>query len=320
MPRIFKKEINFLGHRRIYFIISIVLVLASLIILPVRGLNFGIEFVGGSSMNFNSTGDVSIEQMRQAFSDAGINDAIVQTTVDASTGDPGFIVRIPTTDAAAASATADKVASDFSWPQDSYEVNTIDSSWGTTVTQKSVIAFLVAIALIIVYIAIRFEYKMGISAVISLLQSLIIIIGIYAATGREVTPNVIAALLTIMGYSLYDAVVVFHRINDNIKNTARHSFMTVANHSINQVIVRSINTTIVTLVPVLAMLFFGGSTLRDFAFAMSIGLVLGPLSSIGIATPIYAIWKQREPKYKKLVSKYGEGLDEFTATEQLGGD
>jgi SecD/SecF fusion protein len=110
---------------------------------------------------------------------------------------------------------------------------------------------------------------------------------------------------------------VFHRINDNMASTARHSFMTVANHSVNQVLMRTINTTLSSLIPVLAMLFFGGETLKDFAFAMSIGLVLGSYSSIAIASPLYALWKQREPKFKKLVKKYGEGLDEFTTAEQL---
>jgi len=172
--------------------------------------------------------------------------------------------------------------------------------------------------LIIIYIAIRFEYKMGLVAVATLVHDLIVIIGIYSIIGREVTPNVIAALLTIMGYSLYDTVVVFHRINDNMASTARHSFMTVANHSINQVLMRTINTALSTLIPVVAMLFFGGETLKDFAFAMAIGLVLGSYSSIALASPLYALWKQREPKLNKLAKRYGEGLDEFTTAEQLG--
>jgi SecD/SecF fusion protein len=175
----------------------------------------------------------------------------------------------------------------------------------------------VAIALIILYIAFRFEFKMGVVAVVALVHDIVIIVGIYAIFGREVTPNVVAALLTIMGYSLYDTVVVFHRINDNMSTAANHSFITVANHSINQVFIRTLNTTLTSLVPVLAMLFFGGETLKDFAFAMSIGLVLGAYSSIGIASPLYALWKQREPKYKKLYAKYGEGVGTFTAAENL---
>ena len=125
-------------------------------------------------------------------------------------------------------------------------------------------------------------------------------------------PNTIAALLTILGYSLYDTVVVFHRINDNMQgDDIKCTFMTMANHSINQVLVRTINTTLTSLIPVLAMLFFGGETLKDFAFAMAIGLVCGSYSSIAIAVPLYSMWKTREPRYAKLARKYGPEIGRF---------
>jgi SecD/SecF fusion protein len=318
MVRPFKKDINFLRHRRLFFAIAVALMVISILALPIRGgLNFGIEFIGGSSIDFKDTGDITIDRMRAAFDNAGVNGAIIQTTTDARTGTPGFIVRIPTTVAQEASACRDAVSAELGIDSSTAETTTIGPDWGAEVTRTSLIAFLVALALIILYIAIRFEYKMGVVAVVTLVHDLIIIVGVYAIVGREVTPNVVAALLTIMGYSLYDTVVVFHRINDNMSSTARHSFMTVANHSVNQVLMRTINTTLSSLIPVLAMLFFGGETLKDFAFAMSIGLILGSYSSIAIASPLYALWKQREPKFKKLVKRYGEGLDEFTTAEQL---
>ncbi|MDR2196900.1 MAG: protein translocase subunit SecF [Coriobacteriales bacterium] len=318
MVRPFKKEINFLVHRKLFFIISAVLVVLSIAALPIRGLNFGIEFVGGTSIDFKGTGEISIEQMRSAFDELSLADLpVIQTTNDARTGESGFIVRITTTDAGEASAYADQVAATLGIDETTAEVMTISPSWGADVARTSLLAFLAAIVLIIAYIALRFEYKMGIVAVISLIHDMLVIVGVYAVFGREVTPNVVAALLTIMGYSLYDTVVVFHRINDNMATTANHSFMTVANHSINQVFMRTINTTLSTLIPVVAMLIFGGETLKDFAFAMAIGLILGSYSSIGLASPLYALWKQREPKYRKLAAKYGEGLDEFTIAEQL---
>ncbi|MDR2108002.1 MAG: protein translocase subunit SecF [Coriobacteriales bacterium] len=316
MVRPFKKDIDFLSKRRIFFIVSLVLMVISLIALPLRGLNFGIEFVGGTSIAFSNTGEITTEQMRSAVEAAGGETPIVQSTSDAG-GSNGFIVRVAITDAAEASKLGDEVVSALSLSDNSAEVTTIGAAWGDEVTRTSLIAFAVALALIIIYIAIRFEYKMGVVAVIALLHDLLIIIGVYAVFGREVTPNVIAALLTIMGYSLYDTVVVFHRINDNVATTAHHSFITVANHSINQVFIRTFNTTLTSLVPVVAMLFFGGETLKDFAFAMTIGLVLGAYSSIGIASPLYALWKQREPKYKKLYEKYGEGVGTFTTAENL---
>jgi len=319
MVRPFKKDINFLSHRRVFFIVSALFIIASLIALPVRGLNFGIEFVGGSSITFSDTGDIATEEMRSAFMDAGVDAPIVQTTVDAATGTHGFIVRIPSTEAAEAYAIVDAVV-ELLGLEDSAEapmITTVGPGWGAEVTRTSLIAFIVAITLIIIYMAIRFEYKMSISAILTLFHDLIIIVGIYAILGREITPNVIAALLTIMGYSLYDTVVVFHRINDNIAATKNHSFMTVANHSINQVLIRSINTTLTSLVPVSAMLIFGGETLKDFAFAMAIGLVLGSYSSLALAAPVYALWKQREPKYRKLFKKYGDGVGVFTAADNL---
>ena len=133
--------------------------------------------------------------------------------------------------------------------------------------------------------------------------------------GRELTPNAVAALLTIIGYSLYDTVVVFHRINDNAKSfPLRCSFFTMANHSLNQVLIRSINTTLTSLIPVLFMLFFGGETLQDFAFAMAIGLVIGCYSSIAVGTPLFAMWKSREPKYAKLQAKFGNTIGAFEFT------
>jgi len=317
MARPFKRDINFLKHRRIFFVISTILIIVSVVTFFTRGLNYGIEFVGGTSIDFKNTGDLTIDQMRSACEREGLTGAIIQTTVDTRTGTPGFIVRIAETEAYVASAHADRIAADLGFSSMDVEVTTVGPGWGAEVTRTSLIAFVVALALIIIYLAIRFEYKMGLVAVLKVVHDLIIVIGIYAIVGREVTPNVIAALLTIMGYSLYDTVVVFHRINDNMSATARHSFMTVANYSINQVLMRTINTTLSTLIPVAAMLFFGGETLKDFAFAMMIGLVLGSSSSITLASPLYALWKQREPKFKKLAKKYGEGLDEFTVAELL---
>lgn len=316
MVRPFKKDFNFLSKRKVFFVISALLIILSITMLAVRGLNFGIDFVGGTSVTFSNTAELSTEEMRDAFTELGSESPIVQTT--STGGEEGFVVRIAETDAAAASALADEVASSLELESNSYQVTTIGPGWGAEVTRTSLIAFLVAIALIIIYIAFRFEYKMGLVAVLTLIHDLLIILGIYALLGREISPNVIAALLTIMGYSLYDTVVVFHRIRDNSDAAKRHSFMTIANHSINQVLMRTINTSITSLVPILAMLFFGGETLKDFAFAMSIGLALGAYSSLAIATPLYALWKQREPKYKKLYKKYGEGVGEFSKSENLG--
>ena len=286
-------------------------VVAIAVIVGVRGINFGIEFVGGTSIAFHNTGDVTIEQVRDAFADAGEPDAVIQTTT--SDGEEGFLARTASTSAEDATAVANDVADTFGWGTDGFEVTTIGPDWGTSVVKSSILAFLVSLALIIAYISIRFrDYKMGVTAVVALLHDLVIVFGVYALLGHEVTPNTIAALLTILGYSLYDTVVVFHRINENMKaENVKCTFMTMANHSVNEVLIRSLNTSITSLIPVVAMLLFGGETLKDFALAMTIGLITGCYSSIAIATPLYAIWKTREDKFAKLSKKYGPEVQRF---------
>ena len=314
MARYFKRDLNILGQRRIFFTISLVLIVVSLFAICFRGFNLGVEFQGGTDITFNNTGDITIEQMRDACTEIGFDSPSIQTTNTGS--ENGFIIRIAETDPTVATADALSLASALSLPDTSYDVQTIGPDWGTNVLQTSLMAFVFAIIVLIIYISIRFEWKMSLTAVLALCHDLIIVFGVYALFGMELTPNVIAAVLTIMGYSLYDTVVSFHRINENASPNMHHSYITVANHSVNQVLARTINTTVTSLVPVLAMLFFGGDTLKDFALAMTIGLAFGAYSSFGIAVPIFALWKSRELTYAKLAVKYGEGVGDFS-DEQL---
>lgn len=309
--RFIKLDINLLGLKKIFLTAACCAMVLVAIIVGVRGMNFGIEFVGGTSVTFHGTGDVTTEQVRDAFSDAGEPDAVIQTTT--ADGEPGFLVRTTTTSAEDATVAANEVADAFGWTTDSFEVTTIGPDWGASVIQSSAIAFFISLLLIIAYISIRFrDPKMGVTAVVALLHDLIIVVGVYVLVGREITPNTIAALLTILGYSLYDTVVVFHRINENMKDdSVKCTFATMANHSVNEVLVRSLNTSITSLIPVVAMLLFGGETLKDFALAMTIGLVCGCYSSYAIATPLYVIWKTHEPRFKKLQKKYGNDIQRW---------
>ena len=304
--RFIKLDINVLGLKKYFLSAAAVAMVLVAVIIGVRGLQFGIEFVGGTSVTFHGTGDTTIEQVRDAFDDAGVSDPVLQTTN--ADGDTGILARMTTTSAEDATHIANQVADEFGWSTDSFEVTTIGPDWGASVVQSSLLAFLVSLILIIAYISIRFrDYKMGVSAVIALLHDLVLVFGVYALVGREVTPNTIAALLTILGYSLYDTVVVFHRINENMKDdSVKCTFATMANHSVNEVLIRSLNTSITSLIPVVAMLLFGGETLKDFALAMTVGLIAGAYSSYAIATPIYVIWKTRETRYAKLQRKYGD--------------
>jgi len=310
----FSFEIPFIQHRKVFLGISAVLVVLAVVGLLVRGLTFGIEFQGGTEIDFTDTGDITIEQMRSALVDAGEADPTVQTAT--TDGSNGFIVRSDTTDPNAANEHAAATAAALGLTSDNYLTTTIGPDWGADTTRSSLLAFGVAILAIIAYVSIRYEFKMSITAVVALVHDLVITLGVYAWTGIAITPNVVAALLTIMGFSLYDTVVEFNRMNENakeLKDGVHRTYYQICNFSINEVIVRSINTTITTLVPVVAMLVIGGATLRDFAFAMLIGEALGTYSSFAIASPLLAMWKTREPKWAALESRYGSGSATVTA-------
>ena len=315
----FRGEIQFVAHRRQLLGISAALVVLAIVGLAVRGLVFGIEFSGGTEMDWHDTGSVTIEQMRDALSATGEEDLTVQTAV--TDGAEGFLVRSGTTDPNTANQHAAAAAEALGLTSDNYTVTTIGPDWGADTTRSSAMAFGVAILLIIAFVSVRYEFKMSITAVVALLHDLVITLGVYAWTQTAITPNVIAALLTIMGYSLYDTVVEFNRMNENakgLKDGVHRTYYQICNFSINEVIVRTINTTVTSLVPVVCMLAIGGSTLKDFAFAMLVGELLGTWSSFAVASPLLAMWKTREPHWAKLEAKYGEGAVKASVTGARG--
>ena len=297
-----KFNVDFMGNRRIMFGISIVLIVIAVGALAIRGLKFGVEFQGGTVINIVKAQDVTIEQMRAAFKTTGLANAQVQESTVNNVR--GFIVRTDVTSAQEANADAVKVATITKLPSGDFQVTTIGPGWGKNVSDRAILALVVSMLAILLYVSLRFEYKMSVTAIIALVHDILITLGLYALVGWEVTPNVVAALLAILGYSLYDTIVVFHRIKENSKGLVKQSYMSMANESINQVLVRSLNTTLTSLIPVVVLLLFGGSTLKDYALALTIGLASGAYSSIGVAAPIFALWKEREPKYAALAKKY----------------
>jgi SecD/SecF fusion protein len=293
-----KRYIDFMGHKNVMFAISGVLLIVSIGALVIQGLNFGIEFEGGTVVDISKTAATETA-VREAFVSAGVAEPSVQSVEGG-----GYIIRFAESDPKVANAAYTEVAKALDLPADGGTITTIGPGWGKLVTNRALLAAGLAIAALLLYISVRFDYKMSVCAVISLVHDGIIVLGIYALSGYEVTPNTIAALLTIMGYSLYDTIVVFGRIKENTASLSKDTFMHMANVSINQVLVRSLNTTITSIIPVLCLLFFGGPTLKDFAFALTIGMISGAYSSIGVASPIYAMWKETEPRYQALKKKY----------------
>lgn len=301
MPR---THIDFMGLKKWFFVASGILLAISIGSLLVRGLVLGIEFEGGTVMTFTGKSGVTTASMRDALKSAGVPDAANASIQNASGGT--FIVRTTESDTQKADAEFSAVVGSLGLPQQDINVTTIGPGWGKNITSKAMLALLASVIAILVYISIRFEYKMSITAVVALVHDVIITLGIYSLLGQEFTPNTMAALLTILGYSLYDTIVVFHRIHENTHHLTKQSFQQMANVSINQVLARSINTSLTSVIPVICLLVFGGATLKDFALALVIGLVSGAYSSIGVASPLYAMWKEREPKFQALKKKYAD--------------
>lgn len=298
-----KLNINFFGMRWVFFSLSAVLLLVSAGSLAINGLNFGIEFQGGSTITIPDAAGATDDQVEAAFSDAGLPDVQVQSSLDAA-GVEGFIVRTTDSDTGSvndlSAAAADALALDVN----SFSVSVIGAGWGARLTESALTALALSILAIIAYISIRFEWKMSLTAVLALVHDLFITVGIYSLMGAEVSTATIAALLSILGYSLYDTVIVFSRIKENTDGIARMSFHDMANMSINEVFVRSVNTGLTSVIPVVVMLIMNVESLNGFAMALVIGQLVGAYSSIGIASPLYAMWKEREPKFAKLRDKY----------------
>jgi preprotein translocase SecF subunit len=289
------KDFDFIGRKWLWFTISGIVMAVAIVALLVRGLNFGIDFTGGTEMDIRVKPGTSIQDVRAATSSVGSATAQIQ-----SSGENTFIIRIPKLAGDQRTQLQDALKSKAGL-QEVLAVNDVGPGWGGQVSRQALIALLVFIAAILIYISFRFEFKMAITAIIELLHDTLITIGIYALTGRQVTPATVIAVLTILGYSLYDTIVVFDRIKENsdlLTRQSRKTYSDIANDSVNQVLARSINTSLTTLIPIVSILFFGGPTLQAFAFPLFIGVVSGAYSSIILAPPILSMMKEAEPKYK----------------------
>ncbi|HEY3373791.1 MAG TPA: protein translocase subunit SecF [Candidatus Aquicultor sp.] len=304
---------DFLGRKYIWYALSGFFILLSIFGMAFRGFNYSIDFKGGSASDVIFEKVVTVEQIRAVLDQQGLGDSKIQPIEHSNVGgidtqaSPNkgseMLIRTRTLSQTQEQTLYNKLNQQFGI-QDR-QTKTVDATWGATITQRAIYALIATIVVLIIFITVRYEFKMSVAAVLSLVHDVLITAGIYALVGREVNPNMIAALLTILGFSLYDTIVVFHRIKDNSTNVVRTTYSAMANRSINQVLMRSINTSLVTLLPIVALLLFGGETLKDFAFAMMIGTIAGAYSSIFFASPIFVSWKEAEPYYKNLKRKYG---------------
>jgi SecD/SecF fusion protein len=292
-------DIDFIGRSKVWLAISGFIVLVSIVTLVIRGLNFGIEFMGGTLLDLKLKQTASVTEIRTELDQFGLGNSVIQAT-----GDKQILIRSRSLSKNEQKDVANAI--DQKWQVVDKTIHNVGPGWGAFITQAALVALALSILGLLIYISLRFEFKMAVSAIVAVVHDVLITIGIYALVAREVTPNTVAALLSILGYSLYDSIVVFHRIQENTPRIGKRPYSDMVNESINQVLVRSINTTLTTLFPVIGLLLIGGETLKDFAFALTVGLITGAYSSIFVASPLLSFWKEFEPRYRSLKLKYGK--------------
>jgi preprotein translocase subunit SecF len=290
-------EVDFVNAaRRRWFLVSGVALVVCLLSLGVRGLNLSLDFLGGIVVDVPNPAGADIGDVRDALAPLGLDDARIQLL------DDGAELRVQTADVDtevqdALTAVVSEVAG---VGIDDTNVQSVGPTFGADITRRAVEALVVFLAAAALFISIRFEWKMAMSALAALAHDLIITFGIYSIVGFEVTPATVVAILTILGYSLYDTVVVFDKVKENVAELGDQTTITdIVNLSMNQVLMRSINTSLTSLLPVGSLLFIGSfllgaGTLREFALALFVGIASGTYSSLFVASPLLALWKERE--------------------------
>ncbi|MEU4133248.1 protein translocase subunit SecF [Streptomyces wuyuanensis] len=302
--RLYRGEVgyDFVGKRKIWYGISILITITAIVGLAVRGLNMGIEFKGGAVFTTPKT-SVSVTQAQEYAQEASGHPAIVQKL-----GNDTLRIQVSELDTEEANEVGKQLSEDLKIPAGQINAELVGPSWGEQIANKAWTGLGVFMILVVIYLAIAFEWRMALAALVALIHDITITVGIYALVGFEVTPGTVIGLLTILGYSLYDTVVVFDSLKEGTKDITkqtRWTYSEIANRSINSTLVRSINTTVVALLPVAGLLFIGGGflgagMLNDISLSLFVGLAAGAYSSIFIATPLVADLKEREPAMKAL--------------------
>ena len=295
---------DFMGASKWFFSLSGTILLIGALAIGGKGLNFGIDFKSGTRIQTAFVKQVSSAEVSAVMSAEGYPNAQVQKYSSKGVGGSGYQISTeklkPTAVHEVKAALDTKFGNGPSSPgTKDFSSTSIGPTFGQTIANSAVIAIIASLLVISAYIALRFEWKYAIPVLIALMHDLLITSGIYALTGREVTSATVAALLTILGYSLYDTIIVFDRVRENVPRMPRAAFSQIVNRSMSEVLTRSLATSFCTLLPVLSLLLFGGSTLQDFAFALMVGIASGAYSSIFIASPVLTHWKEREGAYRQ---------------------
>jgi len=293
------KRIHFIGRTKLWFAISGVFLLIGAVSLATQGLNKGIDFTGGSQFSFRTPTAVSTGSVSSTFASAGIGDAVVQGVGTSTGGDYSqFQVKSHALPGDEQDKLLNDLAKSYGIPINSINTKNVSSSFGQSVLDQAYLAIAFSLLIIFIYVSFRFEWRYSVPVMVALAHDILITLGIYSLSQREVTADTVAAVLTVLGYSLYDTVIVFDRVRENIPLMRRSSANEIVNTSLAETVTRSLNTSIVTLIPVVLLFVFGSGSLKDFAFALIVGIASGAYSSIFIASPLLAILLSREPQFR----------------------
>jgi len=292
---------DFIGKRKIWFILSLIVVLVGVAGYFIQGgFNFGIDFLGGSLIEVEFDGTTDVGQIRDVLEDAGYGSSIIQQTDNNK-----YIIRIKAEEIGK-TIEIDEKARILDALDEGMGINpvllqdrTVNPGFGSILIRNALMAMAISLAGILIYVWIRFEFRFGATAIVTLGHDVLVTLGVYAILNREINTSTIAALLTIIGYSLNDTIVVFDRIRENTPNARSLGYANIVNQSVNMTLSRSINTSITSLFPVILLLILGTTALKDFALALTVGIIAGTYSSIFFASPILVVWNNRFSKYKK---------------------
>ena len=291
-------RLDYMGKRRLWFAFSGVVMAVALGALVFKGLNLGIDFEGGTEVTFRTPAPTSLEQVRDVAADIGQENAVIQGRGASVDGDyTSFQIRTESLPI----AEQNQLQQDLAQAIDatSFGAQTVSESFGGQIANAAIFAIVVSLLLIVLYLAVRFQWKYSVGVLVALAHDILITVGVYALTGREVSTATVAAVLTVLGYSMYDTIIVFDRIRENVPLMRRASFRVIGNVSLWEVLPRSLATSFITILPILSLYFFGGDTLKDFAFALLVGIGFGAYSSIFLAAPLVGLLKEREPEFAK---------------------
>ncbi len=297
---------DFMGSSRWFFSLSGTILIIGALALATQQLNFGIDFKAGTRISVALVKPTNEEGVREALDKAGIGGEEIQQVSDPEFGKNVFQVQASQLGPAEVAKAQTALEGEFGVVANGFDSTSVGPTFGQQVASSALKALVFSLLVICAYVAFRFDPKFAVPVLIALFHDILITAGVYALTGKEVSSGTVAAFLTILGYSLYDTIIVFDRIRENMPRMPRAAFSQIVNRSMSEVLTRSLATSFTTLLAVVSLLIFGGATLQDFAFAMLVGIASGTYSSIFIASPVLTAWKEREPGFARRRARIAE--------------